>query len=520
MIQKSKIILLALWFFIAGSLSLRAQINEVAIDSLVETALQKLKVAGAAVAIVKDGKVVHSKGYGVKSVATGEKTDANTLFAIASNSKAFTTAALAILVEEGKISWHDRVVDHIPEFTMYNPYVTSNFLITDLLSHHSGLGLGNGDLMFFPDSSNFTIEDVLSCYSHFQPQMPFRTTFAYNNLLYLVAGELIKRKSGMSWEAFVQARILDPLGMTQSSPALSQVKNPQSLASPHNTNKGELHAFANYSDMINGAAAGIYSSANDMSQWMLMQLNEGKYGDSLEHSIFNKASQNEMWKIYTTTRASNNPRYNTRFAGYGLGWGLKDMCGHLTASHTGGLPGMLSITILIPDLNFGVAVLTNTEPGGAALFMAISQTIADNYLGLDDFGWIEKNAARFEHMELADTITDQVWEKVKQNADHSPETAIYTGVYEDDWFGKIEVCSVDGQLWFKSYRSPRLKGRMHFYQANTFAIRWDYRDMNADAFATFSLDENGRAQSIEMKGISPNIDFSFDFHDLSLKRVE
>lgn len=489
------------------------------VDSLVEEALSKLNVAGAAVAIVKDGKVVHSKGYGVKSVATGEKVDAQTQFAIASNSKAFTTAALAMLVEEGKLNWTDKVVDHIPEFKMYNDYVTENFIILDLLTHRSGLGLGAGDLMFFPDGSDFTMHDVLTNFQYFEPQSPFRTKFDYDNLLYLVAGELIARESGMTWEAFIKTRIMDPLGMNHSSPALSYIKDHNNLASPHNTIDGKLKAIPDYQDMINGAAGGIYSNAEDLSQWMLMQLNKGKYGDSLSAQLFTAASQNEMWKMHTILNSGRNPRYNSHFAGYGLGWGIIDVQGNMMVSHTGGLPGMLSITILIPDINFGVVVLTNTEPGGAALFSAISYTIMDSYLGLDDNQLIEKYSAHMQQREAADSVTIKVWETVAEANNGAIHADDYIGIYEDNWFGKVEVFKKGDKLWFKSYRSPKLNGPMYYYNANSFAIKWEYRDMNADAFALFTLDENGKAQSIKMKGISPNIDFSFDFQDLDLNRI-
>jgi len=188
-----------------------AQITSTQVDSLVNLALKKFNVAGASVAIVKDGKIIHEKGYGFKSVATKEKVNEFTQFEIASNSKAFTSAALAILVEEGKLNWTDKVVTHIPEFKMYNDYVTANFTILDLLTHRSGLGLGAGDLMWWPDGSDFTIQDVLTGFQHFKPKSDFRTKYDYDNLLYLVAGEVIIRKSGMSWEDFIQTRILNPL---------------------------------------------------------------------------------------------------------------------------------------------------------------------------------------------------------------------------------------------------------------------------------------------------------------------
>jgi CubicO group peptidase (beta-lactamase class C family) len=519
--MKSKQIITLVIFIFFLNISLFAQLTTIQIDSLVNNAMETFKVAGSAVAIVKDGKIIYEKGFGVKSKATNEPVNEHTNFAIASNSKAFTTTALALLVEEGKINWTDKVVDHIPEFTMYNPYVQQNFNIQDLLTHRSGLGLGMGDLMFFPDGSNFTIDDLLASFQKFKPVSAFRTKWDYDNLLYLVAGELIARKSGITWEEFIKTKIFEPLNMDNSYPSLALMYDKSNLASPHNGDSGTLKVLPNYEEMINGAAGGIYSNVNDICQWMFAQLNKGKYGENLENHLFTAESQREMWKIHTTMDANQNPRYNSHFAGYGLGWFLTDKLGNMEVSHTGGLPGMLSKTLLIPDLNLGIVILTNTEPGGSGLFYAVSSTIEDSYLELDDFKWTEKlDKALKARGEKGDEVSKKAWETVEVNKKTKIDETKYIGVYNDSWFGKMEVFKKGNQLWMKSHRSPKLNGPMYFYNANTFAIKWEYQDMNCDALAMFSLDENGKAQSIKMKGISPNIDFSFDFQDLDLQRIE
>jgi len=518
--QFLKLTILIIFSFLSVNLSY-TQISSNEIDELVNKSLKKFKVAGAAVAVVKDGQIIHAKGYGIASLNTGKKVDKHTNFAIASNSKAFTTTALSILVEEGKLTWTDKVVDIIPEFRMYNDYVTANFNIQDLLTHRSGLGLGAGDLMIFPEGTNFTFKDIASNFQYFKPQSAFRTKFDYDNLLYLVAGEVIARVSGMSWEAYIQNKIFIPLQMKHSFPSLSYTKDKGNLAMPHTTVNGSLKEIKPFQDMINGAAGGILSNVQDMSKWMLVQLNGGKYGKKLTQQLFTINSQNDMWKIHTTLDTRPNNRYKTHFTGYGLGWFLKDVNGNMQISHTGGLPGMLSKVILIPDLQFGVVVLTNTDSGGAPLFTVVSQTIVDSYLGLDDNNWLDKMFAIYKQRQnKADEVTESVWKTVKKTDASHINLNDFIGIYKDNWFGKVSIFLKGNQLWFKSFRSPKLNGPMKFYKANTFAIKWAYQDMNADAFAMFTLDEEGKAQEIKMKGISPNIDFSFDFQDLHFKRIE
>ncbi|MFG4002411.1 serine hydrolase [Flavobacterium aquidurense] len=518
--KKETIRFASLLFICFTSTTMFAQLTSPKIDALMEDALKKFKVAGASIAIVKDGKVIHQKGYGVASIETKKPVNEYTNFQIASNSKAFTTAALSILEDEGKLKWTDKVKNYIPEFKMYNDYVTENFNIQDLLTHRSGLGLGVGDLMFFPDGSDFTIKDVVTSFQHFKPVSAFRTKFDYDNLLYIVAGELIAKVSGMSYEEFVQKRIIEPLQMKNSFAGSSLIKDKNSFAVSHSSESGTIKTIAGLDVQINSAAGGIYSNVADMSQWMLVCLNKGQYGAELKTTLFSSKNHSEMWRIHTVEEADPNPRYNSHFSGYGLGWGISDAKGNLKVSHTGGLPGMLSIVTMYPDLNLGIVIFTNTENGGGGLFTAVTNTISDSYLGLDDFGWTDKIVGWMQQgRDTGDDVTKKVWEKVKSSKAVKVKNEDFIGVYADKWFGEIEVFEKNKQLWFKSYRSPKLNGPMAFYNANTFAIKWEYQAMNCDAFAMFTLDETGKAQSILMKGISPNIDFSFDFQDLDLKRV-
>ena len=226
-----------------------------------------------------------------------------------------------------------------------------------------------------------------------------------------------------------------------------------------------------------------------------------------------------MWEIHTPMDLIPS-RAIILFSGYGLGWFLSDKKGYLHVTHSGGLPGMLSLTTMYPDLNLGIIVLTNTDPGGALLFSAVTNTLADSYLGLADNHWIDLIYKRSEGEKFdINGVSKEVWKVVAASSKKKIDPAGYIGIYTDKWFGKVEISLKGGQLWFKSYRSPKLTGPMSYYKANAFAIKWAYQDMNADAFAIFSLDEEGKAQSIKMRGISPGIDFSFDFQDLDLQRL-
>ena len=517
--KKSTLLNYLLLICLAPSITF-SQISSSQIDSLVAVALLKFKVAGAAVAVVKDGKVIHSKGYGLADINSKKAVNENTNFQIASNTKAFTTTALAILEEEGKLKWTDKVIDHIPEFKMYNNYVTENFNIQDLLTHRSGLGLGVGDLMFFPDGTDFTIKDVVSCFQYFKPVSAFRTKFDYDNLLYMVAGEVIARASGMSYELFVQKRIIETLQMNNTFVGSLQ-KDKSNLAAPHSSESGTIKIIDSYDIGMADAAGGIFSNVADMSKWMLLHLNKGKYGSDLKSPLFSLKNHREMWRIHTVLETNNNPRYNSHFNGYGLGWGLTDVVGRFEVSHTGGLPGMLSIVTMYPDLNLGIVILTNTENGGGGLFSSIANTITDSYLGLEDYAWIDKMVAwSNEDKNEGDSITKKTWEQVDLAKKIKVKNENFIGIYDDKWFGKVEVFEKNKQLWIKCFRSPKLNGPMAFYNENTFAIKWEYQAMNCDAFAMFSFDDTGKAQSIKMKGISPNIDYSFDFQDLDLKRID
>lgn len=498
-----------------------AQISEKQVDELVENTLKSFNVPGIAVAIVKDGKIVLSKGYGVKSILTNEKVDANTLFGIASNSKAFTTAALAMLVDEKKLNWDDKVIQYIPEFKMYNDYVTNEFTIRDLVTHRSGLGLGAGDLMIWPDGSDFKAIDIIRNLQYLKPVSAFRTKYDYDNLLYIVAGEVIAKASGQSWCDFIEERILKPLEMKNSAASFLRLKDTTNIIAPHVPTDGKLKVISRYKNQTFDAAAGIYSSVNDLSKWMIMQLQSGKYGSEKQYQLFSNKEQNEMWSLQTIIPVNTKPPYNTHFSGYGLGWFLSDVKGYKQVTHTGGLEGIVTQTTLFPELNLGIVVLTNQQSGAA--FTAITNTIKDSYLNIPYTNYVEFYSKREkDNIAEADKTTTEVWAAVAKNQKDKLKIDYkkYTGSYIDNWFGKIELFEKKGKLFFKSVRSPQLFGEVLFYKDNTFAVKWNNRFFNADAFLFIEKNEKGKSIGIKMKPISDLTDFSYDFQDLDFVRIK
>ncbi|MDB5242840.1 MAG: beta-lactamase [Spirosoma sp.] len=494
------------------------------IDALVQRTLTTFDVPGIAVAVVKDGKVVHAKGYGVRSLRTREKVDENTLFGIASNTKAFTATALGILIDEGKLTWDDKVIDYIPEFRMYNGYVTEEFTIRDLLTHRSGLGLGAGDLMFWPDSSNFTMKDIIHNLRYLKPVSSFRTKYDYDNLLYMVAGEIIERVSGKSWEAFVEERIMQPLQMTRSAGSWQRVADKSNAIEAHASVNGKVEVIRRDSIRFGFAAGGINSSVADMTKWVIAQLNKGKYGDNLSKQLFSETVHQEMWSPQTILPVSPAPQppYNTHFAAYGLGWGLSDVKGFKQVAHTGGLAGMVTQVTLLPELRLGIIVFTNQQVGAA--FSAITNTIKDSYLGIPVSNWVNTYSERVKKgQDEAGKITKDIWEGIAREEKSSTakiDFNQYAGTYRDRWFGDVVLSQEGGKWWFRSVRSPKLTGELLFYRNNTFVVKWTNRSLDADAYLTFLTDEDGKPVSIKMKPISPLTDFSFDFQDLDLQRAK
>lgn len=495
-------------------------LNTKQIDSLVNKTLSTFDVPGIAVGILKDGKLIHAKGYGIRSVKSNVKVDEHTLFGVASNTKAMTTACLGMLVDENKITWDTKVTDILPEFKLYDAYVTSEFTIRDLLTHRSGLGLGAGDLMIWPDSSTVDTKQLIHNLRFLKPVSSFRTQYDYDNLMYIVAGEVIARVSGISYSDFLEKRLLQPLGMTASAASWYRLKNRSNIIDGHAPYQGKLLPVGlSFSEVAN-AAGGVYSNIVDMSKWVNTMLNGGKYGDQLQQKLISTAVHKELWSPQTIIKTGAGA-YNTHFAAYGLGWNLADVNGFMQVSHTGGLSGIVTQVTLIPELKLGIIVLTNQQSGAA--FTAITNTIKDGYFNIKGKDRIkENNDRRLNNEQEADKVVSKVWSEVAsaQNAKLvKPDLQNFYASYKDAWFGVVSIQNLNGKMIFRSKNSPKLIGEMSYYKGNTFIVKWNDRSLDADAFVNFSLDTNGLAKGFTVEAISPMTDFSFDFQDLDFTRI-
>jgi CubicO group peptidase (beta-lactamase class C family) len=507
---------------VAAASDLIPNFTESDIDKLVSRAMDRFATPGIAVGIVKNGELIYAKGHGVRELDKPEPVDADTLFAIASNTKAFTTAALAILMDEGKIAWDDRVVDHMPKFQLSEPWVTREFTIRDLLTHRSGLRLGAGDLMVFPDT-DFTRNEIISRLKFLEMATSFRSAFAYDNQLYIVAGELIPAVTGMSWEDFVESRILAPLEMEPCAVKRSRVKGTDNIASSHAVIEGSLQIVEPDETSVIAAGGGIVCSVSGMARWVKLQLSAGKVSD--DKSLFSEDRHREMWSPQTILPLSNPLFFEkpyewdrTHFAAYGLGWVLNDFDGYKRVWHTGGLLGQVSLVSLLPELELGVIVLTNQQ--SVAMF-AIASQITKAYTGAEKKDWIEVFSQYMkEREEKAASEVSEAREKRSASSTPSLPLSAYAGTYRDAWRGDATITEKGGKLTLRFSRTERMAGEMEHFNHDVFIVRWEDRSLEADAYVKFQLGFEGEIENMTMKAVSPMTDFSFDFQDLLFERVE
>jgi len=486
------------------------------LDTYVTRVMREFDVPGVSLAVVKDGRVLVAKGYGVRTLGKPEPVDAGTLFGIASNTKAVTATALGLLVESGKIEWDAPVIRYLPGFQMYDPFVTRELTVRDLLVHRSGLPLGAGDLLWWPPSTHDR-KEISRRLRYLKPETSFRTAYAYDNVLYLVAGEVIEAVSGQSWEEFVKTRILTRVGMTGSDVRYRATGN---VATTHAPVDGKVRVVAPFASDNTNPAGGINSNATDMAKWMTVQLDSGRLADGSR--LFSERTARQLWSIVTPiapgTPAPELAALRASFSGYALGFGVRDYRGRKIIQHTGGLPGYLSKVVMVPDIKLGVAILTNQESGEA--FDAIAWRLLDHFLGAPTTDWPVAYKRLKQRGDSMVAVTEQRARAQRDTASR-PSLALqrYAGTYVDEWYGTVTITATAGRLAIKFDHTPLLVGDLEHWQYDTFVARWKDRELRADAFVTFSLKPDGSIAEARMEAVSPATDFSFDFHHLLLKPV-
>ena len=490
-------------------------------DQRVEALRTSLGVPGVSIAIVEDGKTTLARGYGIRDLGTPEPVTADTIFSTGSTGKAFTVAALAILVDEGRIGWDDKVIDHMPDFRMYDPWVTREMTIRDLLVHRSGLGLGAGDLLFVP-RSDLTRKESVRRLRHIKPATSFRSGYAYDNVLYMVVGQLIEEVTGQTWEAFVQQRIYAPLRMTHSTVDDKGRLASANRARGHGRLNGAIRGVGDQEPLdesadlaANAAPAGSLAiSANDMTRWLLVQLARGKLPEG-EGRLFSEEASAEMWNPVVVQPIDPRPDSlrptQPMFYTYALGWDVQDYRGAKIIWHGGAVFGSLAAVVLIPDRNIGFSVAINSEEG--EVVRGLMYELLDHYLDLPRGDWPEK--LRAYKQGRIDEAVKALQASSAKPAKVGPSLPIagYAGDYADPWYGTIRIRADKGRLSIDFPHSPGMKATLAHWQYETFRTEFTEKSIEP-AYVTFQLDAEGEVERVTMKAVSPLADFSYDYHDL------
>lgn len=481
------------------------------LDAYFEQMIKDWDVPGASIGIVKDGQLVFTGNYGTKEVGKNEKPDSNTLYAIASNSKAFTTALIGMLVQEGKLGWNDKVKDHLPYFSLYDdPWISANVTIRDLLSHRVGLGTFSGDVIWYKSEAD--AEELIKRAGKVPQAYDFRSGYGYSNLMYITAGEVIRKVTGKSWGENVQERILMPLGMDRSITTAKDLMKKSNYTTAHGREEGKNFPIAFEDWETIGATGGIISSVNEVAKWMIFNLNHGIHGSD---TLLNKQTRNMVWTMHNVFPVDHTAKNDLgrHFNGYGLGWTIGDFHGNFMVGHTGGYDGMITAVTLIPDQKLGVVVLTN---GHKSPIMAATYYALDQMLDTGKKDWSADLLKRVNENELKDTRIADIKAKRIPNTKPSLPVSDYAGIYDSEIYGTIEVKRDGDKVRLLFSNSPRLNATLKHWHHDTFEIIWDEKQAWFN-FGTLKFNMDNNMKVISMDFEVPNDDIFFE--ELKPKRV-
>jgi CubicO group peptidase (beta-lactamase class C family) len=463
-------------------------------DETIQSMQAAWDVPAVSVSIAKDDDVVYARGFGTRIMGQAAPVDEHSIFAIGSLTKAFTAAAIGLLVQERRLGWDDRVLQYLPGFQLYDPQDTREITVRDLLCHRSGLGTFHGDFMGY--GSNYTRADLLERVRFIPPAFRLRTGFGYANLMYVAAGEVLTSVTGQTWEDFVQQRLLQPLGMTRSFTRIDQLKDVDNVAQPHEVHHGKLVQIPYLSDAY-GPAGAIFSNTADMARWLRFQLNQGRVGDVQlvnNEALAETLTPHVLLPIPSDQQALLPRRH---FQTYGLGWSLSDYGGRLVAMHTGGVDGMLSLAAFVPEERLGVTILTNRIPN--SLFMALFRFILDEALGFQDRDW------QADYLELdrkANERKAKAWQALQdgrlQNTHPSLPLEQYCGAYTNPIYGEVTVTCEEDRLTLHLGAHPGVYGPLEHWHLDSFYTDWSTPSLE-QSFVTFNPGLEGNVESLRFK---------------------
>jgi CubicO group peptidase (beta-lactamase class C family) len=478
-------------------------------DRLVNAVVARYHLPGLAVGVVVNGKVVYKRVVG--RLESGKPMDADTLFKIASNTKAMTATLLARLVQQGKLHWNDPVTKYLPSFRMHDPWVTRNMQVGDLLVHHSGLPEGAGDLMLWPQPNDFTPEDVVKGLRYLKPAYGFRAGYAYDNTLYIVAGQVAVAAGGAPYATLMRREIFQPLGMTRCRIGTWNRAAVGNVARPHVMRHGHFVAVPALGSMVHAAtmdsAGGVRCSLNDMLTWA------GNWLTPTPQQLawLSPAQRHKEWTTYTPMPISKRRREwnGTLFYSYGYGWRIADVDGRMTVSHTGVLSGMHSGVTLLPFQHSGFVILINADAENAR--MVLNEELLKHFTAPGKARSVDSYADELEHADEQRRVS-----RVPDTSSRKPATPAelknQLGVWRDPWFGEVRICARDNGVRFASLKSPMLTGQV-MRVGNKYLVHWFHDD--AEAWLDFPVQAEG---TLHMAKVDPDADFSYDYQDLAFTR--
>ena len=481
----------------------------------VDDTVARYGLPGIAVGVIEDGRIVAVETRGELVAGGGQPIASGTLFKIASNTKAMTAGVLARLVDQGKLRWDDPVTRHLPQFRMHDPWVTANMQVRDLLIHNSGLGLGAGDLMLWPEPNTFTRADIIAGLEHLEPVTSFRSGYAYDNLLYVVAGEVAAAAAGVPYDALVRREIFVPLGMDGCRVGEWRLDQAGSVATPHRRVDGRNLPMREdgevVPDITSMAAGGIRCGVDDMLRWMRMWLDPADPWLSPEQ-------RRAVWTAHMPMPVSARMREwdGTHFSAYGYGWRLSDVDGEWKVAHTGTLGGMYSSLVLLPDRRSGFVILINGE--GEAARTALAQVLVKHYTDPGAGHDIARYAGLLDRERTQRAAAQPVPDTSSRRPARPDEAASLLGVWRDPWFGEVALCPRADGIGFASVRSPLMAGRVMRLADGRWLVDWDDEGVDAEAWLHPPSRGQGDGATLTLSHVDPDADFSYDYADLAFTR--